>query len=169
MNNSSWLERVPLRVGYYLAGFADGEGSLDVFLRKRNDHALRWQVSLTFNVSQKERHILAYYKRYLGCGRLQQRVDGVCYYVVANYRAINERVIPFFERFRFLSQRKQRNFSIFKKIARKMAAGEHLHVEGLRAIVKLRETLNEGRGRKRKHELREFEETFVRESSETIR
>ena len=167
MTDSSWLEHIPSHIGHYLSGFADGEGSLNASLRRRDDHVLRWQVTLTFNVSQKERHILAYYKRYLGCGRLQERPDGVCYSVVANYRAINERVIPFFERFRFLSIRKQRNFAIFKKIAERMLAGDHLRIEGLRAIVKLREALNEGRGRKRKHELREFEEAFARESSET--
>ena len=155
-------------IGYYLAGFADGEGSLNVSLRRRDDHSIGWQVVLTFNVSQKERHILAYYKRYLGCGRLQERPDGICYFVVTNIRSVIERVIPFFDRFRFLSQRKQYNFAIFKKIALLVKDNKHLERDGLQEIVCLREKLNLGRGRKRKYNLREYQNS-QRESSETIR
>lgn len=146
-----WLEQIPKPIGYYLAGFADGEGSFNVSLRQRTDHAMGWQVVLTFNVSQKERRILTYYKRYLGCGRFQTRPDGIHYYVVSNPRSILERVIPFFERYRFLGERKLINFSIFKQIAELVAANQHLNAEGLGKIVALREKLNKGRGRKRKY------------------
>ena len=155
-----WLERIPSPLGYYLAGFADGEGSFNVSLRRRDDHALGWQVVLTFNVSQKERHILAYYKRYLGCGRFQERPDGIYYYVVSNPRSVLERIIPFFERFRFLSQRKQYNFAIFKKIAKLVAANQHLTAAGLRQIISLREILNYGRGRKRKYTMSDYEQSL---------
>ncbi len=164
----AWLENVPSSIGHYLAGFADGEGSFNVSLRRRNDHVRGWQVVLTFNVSQKERHILAYYKRYLGCGRLQERSDGVCYFVVTNIRSVIERVIPFFDRFRFLSQRKQYNFRIFKKITMLVGDSKHLELSGLEEIVKLREDLNRGRGRKRKYTIRDYQKS-QRESSETIR
>ena len=136
----SWLHNIPASIGYYLSGFADGEGSFNVSLRRREDHTMGWQVVLTFNVSQKERHILAYYKRYLGCGRLQERSDGICYYVVSNPRSILERVIPFFERYRFLSQRKQYNFVVFKKIVQLVADNQHLTGNGLQKIIELRET-----------------------------
>ncbi len=145
--DNTWLKAVPDRIGYYLAGFADGEGSFIVSIRRRPDHASGWQVDITFNVSQKERHILALFKRHLGCGRLQERPDGVCYFVVSNQRSIFDRVIPFFERFTFLSMHKQRNFAIFKKIASLVAKQKHLTSIGLEEILRLRETLNVGRGR----------------------
>ena len=164
-----WLNSVPDRIGYYLAGFVDGEGSFIVSVRRRPDHASGWQVDLTFNVSQKERHILAYFKRYLGCGRFQKRPDGIYYFVVANQSSVQERVIPFFERFGFLSQKKQSNFAIFKKIALMVANREHLTTNGLEQIMRLRERLNEGRGRTRKYSLADYQKYAPRESSETIR
>ena len=152
----TWLEQIPKPIGYYLVGFADGEGSFNVSLRQRDDHTMGWQVVLTFNVSQKERRVLAYFKRYLGCGRLQERPDGICYFVVSNPRSVIERVIPFFERYRFLGERKQINFSIFKEIAELVIANQHLNPEGLEKIVGLREKLNEGRGRKRKYNASDY-------------
>jgi hypothetical protein len=153
--SETWLTRIPPRIGYYLAGFADGEGSFSASLRKRDDHTLGWQVQLTFNVSQKEGYILSQFKKHLGCGRLQERPDGVWYFVVSNFLSIQERVIPFFEAFPFLSQRKRHNFSVFKKIATLVFHNRHLDPEGFQAILALREQLNPGIGRTRKYAARD--------------
>ena len=152
--SAEWLRYIPIEKGYYFSGFTDGEGSFNVSLRRRPDHAMGWQVVPTFNVSQKELYILAQFRQLLGCGRLQSRPDGIYYYVVSNPLSLTERVIPFFERFPFLSQRKKKNFSIFKQIIRLMMEKKHLTVEGLQQIMVLRETLNEGIGRKRKYTIR---------------
>lgn len=151
MTNNKWLKQVDPAKGYYLAGFTDGEGSFNVSLRKRDDHTMGWQVVLTFNVSQRESYVLAQYKRILGCGHIQERSDGLHMYVVSNPNAIVEKVIPFFKRFNFLSQRKKINFSIFCKITDLVYSKAHLTKEGLEEIVELREKLNEGKGRKRKY------------------
>lgn len=153
----SWLVDVPLRIGYYLAGFADGEGSFVVSLRRRKDHVRGWSISTTFNVSQKERHILAYYKRYMKCGRMQERDEGVYYFVVENKRAIWENVIPFFTKFPFLSSGKQTNFRIFKEIMEMLHRNEDKTPQGFRKIIELREKLNVGKGRTRKYTLRDYE------------
>ena len=158
--NNKWLHDIEPEHGWYLAGFADGEGSFNVSLRRRTDHTMQWQVILTFNVSQKEEYILAMFKKTLGCGRLQSRSDGVYYYVVSNPRSIADRVIPFFNRFTFWSQRKRRNFAIFKEIAQLVLAKEHLNSHGLQKIIQLRERLNEGRGRKRKYTLVDYEDSL---------
>ena len=157
--NNAWLKLIPPEVGHYLAGFADGEGSFIVSLRQRPDHTLGWQVVLTFNVAQKESYILSQFKRYLGCGRLQERKDGVYYYVCANPQAIQEKVIPFFQRFEFRSQRKKKNFSIFCRIAEKVFRKEHLTSAGLSEIIRLREELNFCRGRTRKFTQIDYEKT----------
>ena len=104
------IVRVPAEIGYYLAGFSDGEGSFNVSFRPRPDYSIPWKVSLSFNVSQKDRVILALFKRHLGCGTLRSRPDGVWYFEVTNLMAIVENVIPFFERFPFLSAKKKRDF-----------------------------------------------------------
>ena len=150
------IQEIPVEIGWYIAGFVDGEGSFNVSFRKRPDHTILWQTILTFNVSQRDKTVLALMKRYLGCGRLQARRDGVWYFVVQNPRAIIERIIPFFERFHFFSAKSKKNFSIFKDIASRVSRGEHLTFQGLHGIAMLRENLNEGRGRKRKYTIHDI-------------
>ncbi len=48
------LQNIPPAIGYYLAGFADGEGSFNITFRPRNDYKLPWKVSACFNISQKD-------------------------------------------------------------------------------------------------------------------
>ena len=162
MTQERWLQDVPERIGHYLAGFADGEGSFNISLVKRDDYVLGWKVVMTFNVSQRDKTVLALFKRYLGCGRFQYRKDGVWYYIVSNPKSIEERVIPFFKRFSFLSATKKTNFSVFRKIAHIMIEVEHYTQEGLGEIVQLREQLNVGKGRKRKYEIRHYKESLAK-------
>ena len=149
--NKKWLKQIPERIGWYLAGFSDGEGSFNVSLKKRQDYHIEWQVVLTFNVSQRDITNLYLLKRYLKCGRLQRRKDGVHYFVVNNYKSITEKVIPFFKKFYFFSSSKKKNFSLFRRIAEIVDRGEHLKPEGLKEILVLREKLNKGKGRRRKY------------------
>ena len=145
------IARVPADVGFYLAGFSDGEGSFNVSFRPRPDYSIPWKVSLSFNVSQKDRVILALFKRHLGCGTLRGRPDGVWYYEVTNINAIVENVIPFFERFPFLSAKKKRDFAKFKQIVALMQRGAHLTKNGIREILEIRERMNDGGKRRYAH------------------
>ena len=158
--------RVPVEIGYYLAGFADGEGSFNVSFRPRPDYQVPWKVSVSFNVSQKDRVILALFKRYLGCGTLRGRPDGVWYFEVTNLNAVTENVIPFFDRFRFLSAKKKRDFSKFKQVVDLMQKGSHLTSDGIRQILHIRSDMNDGGKRRYTHE--EILATLI-ESSETTR
>jgi hypothetical protein len=156
--------RIPDRIGWYIAGFVDGEGSFNVSLRKKSDYRVGWQPILSFNVSQRERTVLALMKRHLVCGIIKQRKDGLYSYDVTNPHAIETIIIPFFEKYLFLSATKKRNFSLFKKIVRLMATKRHLTPEGFYELLRLREKINQGKGRTRKYSMQ-----FVLESSETIR
>ncbi len=159
------MKNVPRDIGFYLAGFADGEGSFDVSFRKRDDFKQGFKVSLSFNVSQKEKVILALFKRYLGCGTLRQRKDGIWYYEVTNLNAIEQNVIPFFKKFHFLSQKKKRDFSKFCQIFEIIKKGEHLTDEEIKKILEIRRQMNDGGKRK-------YSETDIiqqKESSETTR
>lgn len=137
--------------GYYIAGFVDGEGSFNVSLKPRLDYQLKWKVTASFNVSQKDRVILAWIKRHIGCGTLREREDGVVYYEVTNINSLYNNVLPFFKRFTFISAKKKRDFAIFSTIVTMMYRKEHHTKEGLLGVVKLREQLNVGAGRTRKY------------------
>ena len=141
--------------GHYIAGFVDGEGSFNVSLKKRTDYVGQWKITASFNVSQKDRVILAFLKKVIGCGTLRTRKDGVVYYEVTNINSLYENVLPFFKRFRFLSANKKRNFAIFSEIVKKMHRKEHLTNEGRNEVLQLRERLNEGIGRKRRYALQD--------------
>ncbi len=164
------IKKIPDHIGYYLAGFADGEGSFNLSFRKRKDYSQPWKISLCFNVSQRDKVILALYKRHLKCGTLRTRKDGVWYYEVNNFRAIIENVIPFFDRFGFLSAKKKRDFAKFKQIANLITDGEHLNRKGIERILEIRKTMNDGGAGRRKYSDAEVMKVMKSgKSSETTR
>jgi hypothetical protein len=103
------VTQVPDSIGYYFAGFVDGEGSFNLSFRKRPDYKLPWKVSLCSNVSQKDRSILELLENHLGCGTIRYKCDGVWFFEVNNLGDIHGHVIPFFDRFGFLSVKKKRD------------------------------------------------------------
>jgi hypothetical protein len=145
------VKEVPEHIGYYLAGFADGEGSFNLSFRKRKDYSQPWKISLCFNVSQKDKAILALFKRHLKCGTLRSRSDSVWYYEVNNFTAIRENVIPFFRRFGFLSAKKKRDFAKFRQIADLIEGNEHLNRKGVEKILEIRRVMNDGGAGRRKY------------------
>lgn len=153
------VKKISPEIGYYLAGFADGEGSFNLSFRKRSDYKLPWKLSLCFNISQRDPVILSLYKRHLSCGTMRQRQDGVWYYEVNNLRALTENVIPFFRKFQFLSAKKKRDFAKFRKLVTLMGDGRHLCREGIEEMLAIRRDMNDGGKRKYSEEeiLGEFE------------
>jgi len=140
--------KVPPEIGWYLAGFADGEGSFNVSFRPRGESPSPWKVSLCFNISQRDPVILSRYKRHLECGTMRQRQDGVWYYEVNNHTAIVENVIPFFEHFGFLSAKKQRDFAKFKALAKLLTEGRQRTRDGIEEILRIRSDMNDGGNRR---------------------
>jgi hypothetical protein len=161
------VSQVPDSIGYYFAGFVDGEGSFNLSFRKRNDYKLPWKVSLCLNVSQKDRTILALLKHHLKCGTIRYKSDDVWFFEVNNLTAIREHVIPFFDRFGFLSAKKKRDFSLFKRMADLMARGAHLYKEGIEELLVLRREMNDG-GKRKYVEAEILAAFLIPESSETI-
>ena len=160
-------KNVPPNIGHYLAGFADGEGSFNVSFRKRRDYKMPWKVSLCFNVSQKDKVILALFKRHLKCGSLRSRKDGVWYFEVNNFNALTENVIPFFCEYGFLSAKKKRDFSKFRTIAKLIGNNDHMTEEGIRRILDVRREMNDGGVQRRKYSDMEILGEFEGKSPET--
>ncbi len=142
------VNQVPESIGYYFAGFVDGEGSFHLTFRKRQDYKLPWKVSLCLNVSQKDRVILALLKRHLQCGSIREKGGGVWMFETNNLNAIRQNVIPFFRRFGFLSAKKKRDFALFRQIADRMAEGDHLTKDGIVELLAIRKGMNDGGKRK---------------------
>lgn len=140
------------QLGFYLAGFVEGEGSFNISLRRKADYKVNWQVVMSFNVSQKDPTLLFILKEQIGCGIIKVRkIDNLYSFDVTNPNEIIQKVIPYFQKYPVLSDSKQKNFAIFCKVAKLMESGEHRNLIGLRKILELRELINEGKGRKRKY------------------
>jgi hypothetical protein len=71
------VKEIPESLGYYFAGFVDGEGSFHISFRRRKDYKQPWKVSLCMNISQKDRTLLAYIKRHLKCGTIRYKSGDV--------------------------------------------------------------------------------------------
>jgi LAGLIDADG DNA endonuclease family protein len=135
---------IPEPIGWYLAGFTDGEGSFNVSFRPRSDYVFPWKVSLCFNISQRDPLVLELFQAQLGCGTMRQRTDGVWYFEVNHLADLIFSVIPFFERFGFLSTKKQRDFAKFKQLTELISSGRHLTLEGVREVLVIRREMNDG-------------------------
>ena len=168
-SQEEWLNKIPQNLGYYLTGFVDGEGSFNVSLRQKSDYAIKWQVVLSFNVSQRDKTNHLTLKEVLGCGIIKKRFDGVYSLDITKPSNVILKVIPFFRRFPFRSEKAVKNFAIFCKIAGLMNLGNHRHIEGFKEILSIRETLNKGAGRTRKYNKADVLKSILEKSSETIR
>ena len=166
---TSNVEQIPLDIGYYLAGFADGEGSFNVSFRRGPDYkGVPWKISLCFNVSQRDEEILRVFQHQLGCGTMRTRPDGVWYFEVNDFESITSRVIPFFMRFGFLSAKKRRDFRKFTEIAALIKEGSHRTSQGVQEILRIRRDMNDGGAKRRKYADGIILDQ-LRESSETTR
>lgn len=156
---------IPMQIGWYISGFVDGEGSFNISLRKKSDYKIGWQPVLSFNVSQRERTILELMRKHFGVGIIKLRKDGLHSYDVTNPRVLSEIIVPFFEKYPFLSETKKKNFKMFMKAVRLMVEKKHLTRDGLDELLEIREVINLGAGRTRKYSKMDV----LLESSETIR
>ncbi len=112
-------------------------------LRSSGIHAreLVFNLCRNFRVSQDvcRKEILDLIRKHFDCGKLRENHknsigDNTFVFVVRRRRDLLDKVIPFFERNPLLSS-KQREFSCFADIVRRMNTGEHLAVEGFERLA----------------------------------
>jgi hypothetical protein len=164
---SSWLDRIPIDLGHYVAGFVEGEGSFNVPIRRERDRTMPLRVGLSFNVSQIGYQLPELLRGVFECGTVRARSDGVVYYEVTKPLDLSERVFPFFGRFP-LRGPKAGDLTVFIAITAMVQRGDHLSPTGLRRIVELRSPMNRG-GKRRRTDAEIGKLLEVWESSEAIR
>ena len=155
------IKNIPEKNGYYITGFADGEGSFNVSFRKRDDFLIGWKITPVFNISQDEREILAWIKHILKCGTIRARKDGVYAFEVTNRQAIRQQILPFFGRFPFQSNKKKLQFRKFKQIFELLEKQSSPSYETLRQILIWR---NESSTKIRK---RAYDDAFILQRAES--
>jgi hypothetical protein len=98
------------------------------------------------------------FQQTLKCGTIRYRKDGVCYFEVRKFSDIQNKVIPFFDRFP-LKSKKADDYRIFKLITLIVFQKQHLTESGMKELLELRETMNSGG--KRKYSSRQILNTCV--------
>ena len=102
------------KLGFFLAGFVEGEGSFNVSLRKKSDYKVGWQVVMSFNVSQKDPTILELLQDEIKCGIIKVRKkDNLHSFDVTNPKDIIFKVIPYFQKYPLLSFQKRKILQFF--------------------------------------------------------
>lgn len=126
---------------YSITGFADGEGSFHVSFRPGDDYLLGWKCTAVFNISQKEKHILSRIQHAVQCGTLRYRREGVWAYEVSDRHLLGTCIVPFFQRYPFLSRKKQGDFSRFQCILEMLQRHPSLTLHDLMEILHHRGTV----------------------------
>ena len=130
----------------WIVGFVDGEGCFHVGINKHPDMKAGSQVLPEFTVVQHQRdvQVLHALKRYFGCGVVRRNRGDRMAYRVRSRQHLVKHIIPFFEKHP-LKTRKRVDFAKFRRIVRKMEAGEHLAAEGVEQIRRIAAQMNRGR------------------------
>ena len=142
---------------WYITGFVEGEGTFHVALYKDLKMKQGIKVIPEFHVNQSQLRLetLKFIQQYFDCGYLKQnhikrKKDDTFVFVIRNRNDLLNKIIPFFEKYKFLSK-KQKTFNYFKKIIIMMNNQEHLTKSGIRKIIELSYKMNEnGKYRKTK-------------------
>jgi len=138
----------------WISGFTDGEGCFTVSVIKNLTTRFGKQIFPEFVITQgaKSLDALNAIKDFFGCGSivLNKRYDNhnedLYRYCVRSISELQEKIIPFFERFK-LRTHKQNDFIIFKEIIRMMSAKKHLKEKGWEKILKLAGKMNRKKSR----------------------
>ncbi len=158
------------RLSYYISGYVDGEGSFHVAIQKVAHVKFGYQLLPEFHVSQsKDRpQVLELIKKLWQCGYIKDNFrgkDNNLVYVVRNRNDLLNKVIPFFRKYKMLSE-KQKDFEVFASIVEAMQNGKHSDKKNFIHLLTQALSMN-GKGKYRKIKLSDILKNL--ESSETIR
>lgn len=138
-----------LKIIGWIVGFVDGEGCFTISLHKNPTTSSGWQIMPEFIVTQgeKSKQALKVMKNFFGCGSLfvnrrdDNHKEDLYRYCVRSQKELREIIIPFFKQYP-LKTSKRNDFEKFSQVLSLMENSEHLHLEGVRKIIKIIETMN---------------------------
>jgi hypothetical protein len=103
----------------YLAGFIDGDGSINAQIIARKDYQLKFQIRFSISVTQKtKRHwIVLWFHKKIGLGTTRQRPDGISEYCLVG----SDSVVPFLQALMPYLKVKRRQAVLVTEIAQKLS------------------------------------------------
>lgn len=131
---------------YFITGFSDAEASFIILILKEPKNTTNWTVKTRFSIGlhKKDTKILELIKAYFGdVGTISAQNKNSVQYRVGSLKDLNEKIIPHFDKYPLISQKKA-DFILFKQIINLMNNKEHLTLGGLHKILALKRSLNLG-------------------------
>ncbi len=128
---------------YWLSGFVDGEGTFYVGINKNDTMKINFQVLPEFRIVQHEKDIKLLYalKKFFGAGVVRVNHDTRYELRIRSIEHINKYVIPHFDKYPLLTQKKF-DFFKFKEIIKLMNENKHLTAEGIKEILTIAAKMN---------------------------
>jgi hypothetical protein len=128
----------------FLTGFADAEGSFVLSITKSNLVKSGWVIKPRFQIHlhQKDLFVLEAIKNYLGVGKIYLQGTTSVEYRVFSIKELKI-VLDHFDNFPLLSQ-KYADYFLFKQAYLWLVNREHLTPEGLRKIISIKASINNG-------------------------
>ena len=144
------------RLGNYIAGYTDGEGSFHIAVQKVSHVKYGYQLLPEFHISQSQDRmkVLKLIHNLWQCGYIKANFrghDNNMVLVVRNRDDLMNKVIPFFRKYPLLSE-KNKDFEKFAYIVSEMHKGNHLKKNNFIKLVRLAFSMN-SKGRYRKMKL----------------
>ncbi len=105
-----------------------------------------WAVVAIFSIAlhKKDLHILEDIQTYLGgIGKIRSPKENVYEFRVESYKQISKEIIPHFELYPLLTQKKG-DYILFSNVIKKMINKEHKKKEGIAEIVSIKSSINKG-------------------------
>ncbi len=138
-----------LEIAAWISGFVDGEGCFSVSIFRNKIMKSGWQVFPEFVVTQgaKSRAALEEIKSFFECGQIyaNRRHDNhkehLLKYCVRSQQDLKERIIPFFQRFKLRTAKKD-DFEKFVLILNFLELGKQQSSESLQRIAMVIQQMN---------------------------
>jgi hypothetical protein len=129
----------------WMSGFIDAEGCFFVDIRDSKTNKIGKQVSLEFSMGQHSRDtpLFKSFTKFLECGRVRVNASTVDF-SVASFLDNHEKIIPFLSKYP-IAGAKVLDYLDFCKVAELIKNKEHLTLEGLEKIQKIKSNMNRER------------------------
>jgi len=130
---------------WFVTGFTDAEGCFTFTLSRTPKNKIGWDLGLYFmiNLHERDENLLNQVKKYFGDVGTIGKSRGCCILKVRSLNSIVTKIIPHFDKYP-LATDKLADYLLWKEVVMMMQRGEHLTLEGLQSIAKIRASLNKG-------------------------
>jgi hypothetical protein len=131
-------------LGYYLAGFTDGEGCFSVTTTRHVSSRWGWIIHPVFQVYQHPNHreVLEVFQWFFQDGIIRRKspTNHGLVFQIGNITTLEQKVIPFFNR--YLLAVKGEDFKKFKLVVQLLKSKVHFTRNGFTHIVRIAHSMN---------------------------